>query len=97
MRLTIIRQAGPGASAYTETHEVPEYDGMTVLDALNWIREHEDPSLALRFSCRSDVCKECLAVVDGNRTYTCTVPAVGEITVEPLPNKKLLSDLAVRR
>lgn len=79
-----------------ETYDVPEFDGMTVLDALLWVREHHDPSLAVRFSCRSaNACRECIAVVDGERTYSCTVPAVGEVSIEPLPNKPLLHDLAV--
>ncbi|MPZ89776.1 MAG: hypothetical protein GEU81_17335 [Nitriliruptorales bacterium] len=69
---------------------------MTVLDALMWVREHRDPSLAFRFSCRcANACKECIAVVDGDRRYTCTVAALGEVTVEPLQNKPLLHDLAV--
>lgn len=90
MKLHIRRTSGQ-----LEVFEVPEFEGMTVLDALMWIREHHDPSLALRFSCRSaNACKECIAVVDGNRDYTCTVAAVGDVVVEPLPNKPLLHDLA---
>ncbi len=77
-------------------YEVPEFEGMTVLDALMWIREEHDPSLAMRFACRcANACKECIAVVDGERQYTCAVGAVGEMTVEPLPNKPHLHDLAV--
>lgn len=79
-----------------ETWEVPEFDGMTVLDALMWVREHRDPTLAIRYACRcANACKECLASVDGTSTYTCTVPAVGDIRVEPLPGKDLLRDLVV--
>lgn len=79
-----------------QVHEVPEFEGMTVLDALAWIREHRDPSLAVRFSCRSaNACRECVAVVDGKPSYTCTVPAVGDVHVAPLPNKPRLHDLAV--
>lgn len=95
MRVSVTRRS-PGAEERVDTWEVPEYEGMTVLDALQWVREHRDPSLAMRFACRSaNACKECLAVVDGVRTYTCTTPAVGEVAVEPLPNKAHLRDLAV--
>ena len=70
---------------------------MTVLDALMWVREHRDPSLAIRFSCRNaNACKECVAMVNGRRTYLCTSPARGEVRVGPLPNKPLLRDLATR-
>jgi len=81
---------------HTDVYEVPEFEGMTVLDGLMWIREHHDPSLSFRFACRcANACKECIAVVDGKREYTCTVAAVGDVAVAPLPNKPLLYDLAV--
>jgi succinate dehydrogenase/fumarate reductase-like Fe-S protein len=91
MKLRIQRSTGR-----VDEYEVPGYEGMTVLDALLWVREHHDPSLAFRFACRcANACKECVAVVDGERAYTCTVAAVGEVGVEPLPNKPLLHDLGV--
>ena len=90
MRLRVQREDG------LHVYEVPEFEGMTVLDALMWVREHEDPTLAFRFACRcANACKECIAVVDDRRTYTCTVAAVGDVTVAPLPNQPLLYDLAV--
>ena len=94
MQLQVARAAPEGGERRGETYEVPEFPGMTVLDALTWVREHHDPSLAVRFSCRSaNACKECLALVDGQRTYTCTYPATGEVAVEPLPNRPVLHDL----
>ena len=91
MKLHVQRSSGA-----LDEFEVPEFEGMTVLDALMWVREHHDPSLAMRFSCRSaNACKECIAVVDGQRDYTCTVAAVGTVEVQPLPNKQLLHDLGV--
>ena len=91
MKLTIERSGGR-----TETYEVPEFEGMTILDALMWVRENHDPSLAMRFSCRSaNACRECIAVVDGQPTYTCTSAAVGDVEVAPLSNKPLLHDLGV--
>lgn len=91
MKLNIHRADGAITS-----FEVPEFEGMTVLDALLYIREHHDPSLAVRFACRcANACKECIATIDGQRDYLCTVAAVGEMDVEPLSNKPLLFDLAV--
>ena len=91
MKLNVRRSDGR-----LDAFEVPEFEGMTVLDALLWVREHRDPSLALRFACRSaNACRECVCVVDGQRTYTCTSRADKEVTVEPLPNKTLLHDLGV--
>ncbi len=97
MRLTVqrfdpLREDAP----HDDSWEVPEYEGMTVLDALNWVREQRDPTLACRFSCRvANACKECSAMANGKAAYVCTVPAVGEVRVEPLPHKRLIRDLVV--
>ena len=76
-------------------YEVPFEPGQTVLDGLRWIRVHRDPGLAIRFSCiNANACKECMIRVDGTTVYACTTRlAQGEMTLEPLPNKKLIKDL----
>lgn len=96
MKLTVTRfNPEKEKDPHEETYEVPEYEGMTVLDALIWIREHKDPSLSHRYSCRNaNACKECIAMVDGKAAYTCTVPAVGEMSVKPLVKKKVFRDLS---
>ena len=96
MRLCVQRGTSPESEA-PDCYDVPESEGMTVLDALLWVREHEDPSLAVRFSCRrANACKECLAVVNGVRTYSCIVPAIGDVLVQPLPHKPLIRDTVTR-
>ena len=78
-----------------QSWEVPFEQGQTVLDGLRWIRVHRDPSLAIRFSCiNANACKECMIQVDGKTVYACTTRlAEGEMSLEPLPNKKLIKDL----
>lgn len=94
MRLRITRHIDD--EPVEAVYDVPDSPGMTVLDALAWVREHVDPSLAVRFSCRSaNACKECLAMVDGEKQYTCTVPAVDEVSVAPLP-RNVIRDLVTR-
>ncbi|MBB3041771.1 2Fe-2S iron-sulfur cluster-binding protein [Nocardioides soli] len=97
MKLSVQRKSQDGGVDRVDSFEVPESEGMTVLDALLWVREFEDPTVGVRFSCRrANACKECLAVVNGQRTYTCIVPATGEVLVEPLSHKPLVRDLATR-
>ena len=93
-KLKIWRGAAGETGRYTH-HEVPFEAGQTVLDGLRWIRVHRDPSLAIRFSCiNANACKECMIRVDGKTVYACTTRlAPGEMTLEPLPNKKLIKDL----
>ena len=66
-----------------------------MLDGLRWIRATKDPTLAIRFSCiNANACKECMIEVDGKTVYACTTRLVpGEMTLKPLPNKRLVRDL----
>lgn len=82
---------------YNERFEVPYEDGMSLLDAIFWIREHRDPSFSVRYSCRSaNACKECSALVDGKAGYLCSIRAVpgSEVKIEPLRALPLIKDLA---
>jgi succinate dehydrogenase/fumarate reductase-like Fe-S protein len=74
---------------------VPYEDGMSVLDALRWIRVNLDSSLAIRYSCiNANACKTCMALVNGEVEYTCIAKLFpGVITVEPLPKRPLIRDL----
>jgi succinate dehydrogenase/fumarate reductase-like Fe-S protein len=98
-RATIrVRRGAVGAAPRYDTWEVPYEEGMSVLDALLYVRHHEDPTLAVRFSClNANACKECTALIDGKVGYLCTA-RLGErqpVTCEPLPKKRLIRDLVV--
>ena len=75
--------------------EVPFKDGASILDALIWIRDNLDESLAFRYSCiNANACKECMVLVNGKTKYSCTTRLTKEkITLEPLPKKQLIRDL----
>lgn len=80
-------------------YNVPHVDGMSLLDALFWIREHEDSSLAVRYSCRSaNACKECMAAVDGKPVYLCSVRANegSTVLIEPLTGRPWIKDLTTQ-
>src|SRR5579884_2613774 len=90
-----IRRGEAGAAGRWETHQVPFEPGQSVLDGLRWLRINKDPSLAIRFSCiNANACKECMLQVDGETVYACTARLEPrEMTLTPLPNKKLIRDL----
>jgi succinate dehydrogenase/fumarate reductase-like Fe-S protein len=93
-RLRVWRGTRPEQGRYDD-FEVPYEDGMSVLDALRWIRGHLDSSLAIRYSCiNANACKTCMALVNGEVEYTCVAKLTPEIiTVEPLPKRSLIRDL----
>ena len=93
-RLKICRGSSRD-QGYWQTYEVPFEPGQSVLDGLRWLRIHKDPTLAIRFSCiNANACKECMIQVDGRTEYACTIRLEPrEMTLRPLPNKKLIRDL----
>jgi len=96
-RTTELRvwRGGAADQGRYDVYRVPYEEGMSVLDALVWIRGHADSSLAFRYGCvNANACKTCMALVDGEVGYMCTTrlaPAGG--TVEPLPKRPLIRDL----
>ncbi|MBY9000445.1 MAG: succinate dehydrogenase/fumarate reductase iron-sulfur subunit [Candidatus Heimdallarchaeota archaeon] len=47
-----------------ERYEVPLRKGMTILEALFYIQDHFDSTLAFRYSCRGAICGSCSVTVD---------------------------------
>ena len=90
-----ITRAVPGGPSRVEEHVVPYVDGLTLLDAIIWIRRNADPSLAVRFSCKANACKECSATIDGKPGFLCAQRAVRGATtrIEPLKKPRLIRDL----
>ena len=90
-----VRRGGPGEAKRFDDFDVPYEDGMSVLDALRWIRTHLDSSLAIRYSCiNANACKTCMALVNGEVEYTCIARLTpGVVTVEPLAKRPLIRDL----
>ena len=90
-----VRRGTVNETPRYENFEVPYEDGMSVLDALRWVRANLDSSLAIRYSCiNANAFKTCMALVNGEVEYTCIAklsPTV--ITVEPLPKRPLIRDL----
>jgi succinate dehydrogenase/fumarate reductase iron-sulfur protein len=81
-----------------EEFEVPVHDGMTVFDALRWVQLHRDPTLSMRHSCLHASCGTCGMRVNGREELACVcmVADLGEeVTVEPLANLPLKTDLVV--
>lgn len=90
-----VQRGAPGEATWFDDFEVPYEKGMSVLDALRWIRAHRDSSLAIRYSCiNANACKTCMALVNGAVEYTCIAKlSPGIVTVQPLTKRPLIRDL----
>jgi succinate dehydrogenase / fumarate reductase iron-sulfur subunit len=90
-----VRRGSPGTPPRYDEFQVPYEEGMSVLDALRWIRIHCDSTLAIRYSCiNANACKTCMALVNGAVEYTCMAKLTPRmILVEPLAKRPLIRDL----
>lgn len=83
-----------------ETFTVPYREGMTVLEALLWVLENKDGSLAFRYSCREAICGSCAMYISGAYSLACKVQVKDAlegdtVTVSPLPHMRVIKDLVV--
>lgn len=78
-------------------YSVPVTKGMTVLDGLHWIKEHEDRTLSWRSSCRMGVCGSCGMFINGLPRLACNNQIVhlhsDRVIIKPLPNYDIIRDL----
>ncbi|ELZ83038.1 succinate dehydrogenase and fumarate reductase iron-sulfur protein [Haloferax elongans ATCC BAA-1513] len=77
---------------------VPYKQGMTVLDALMWARDHYDSSLTFRHSCRQAICGSDALFVNGSQRLGCKTQLSDlsePVRVEPLPHADVVKDLVV--
>ncbi len=111
-----ITPAGPGERPVTvnlgrfgsgriefRKHGVMANKFTTVLDALLSIKEGEDNSLSVRYSCRMGICGSCGMVINGKPALACETGLIdacrgGTVSVEPMqvhpPVKDLVTDFS---
>jgi succinate dehydrogenase / fumarate reductase, iron-sulfur subunit len=72
-----------------------------VLTGLLRIRDELDPTLSLRYSCRSAICGSCAMLVNSKSRLACKTPVGPEVTthgrvvIDPMRNQPILRDLVV--
>jgi succinate dehydrogenase / fumarate reductase iron-sulfur subunit len=94
-----IYRGGPNSKPEKsyDSYRVPVSRWTTVLDALLYVKERLDSSVAIRFSCRMASCGSCGMRINGIPRLACytKISELGTdtITCEPLPNFLLIRDL----
>lgn len=82
---------------FFQEYDVPVKKGLTVLDALLWIKENLDSSLSIRYSCRMGICGSCGMYINGLPRLACQTQVLflesDVVEVKPLPNYPVLRDL----
>ncbi len=90
-----VARSEPGKASRFEV-PVPQ-PSSRVLDALLYVREHLDPSLGFRYSCRAGMCGSCAVVVNGREALACqtSIGSLGtdHVRVAPLRALPVLRDV----
>ncbi len=85
---------------YYQDYTVPYRDDEVVLDGLNYIKDHLDPTLTFRWSCRMGICGSCGMDVNGSPKLTCgtfirEASKGGVVQVDPLTSFNSIKDLVM--
>jgi len=82
-----------------ESWQVPFSDDMSVLQGLQYIKDHLDGSLSFRWSCRMAICGSCGHMLNGVPQLSCHAFLrdyfPGKLRVEPLQHFPIVRDLVV--
>ncbi|BCS91242.1 MAG: succinate dehydrogenase / fumarate reductase, iron-sulfur subunit [Candidatus Micrarchaeota archaeon] len=81
---------------YFKEYEVDVKEGMVVLDAVIYISQMIDTTLAVRWNCKAARCGSCSAEINGKPRLMCKtrVSDLGDtITIEPMKAFKIVKDL----
>jgi len=82
-----------------QSYDVPFTDDMSVLQGLQYIKDHLDGSLTFRWSCRMAICGSCGGMLNGIPSLTCHSFLrdyhPGGVRVEPLEHFPIVRDLVI--
>jgi fumarate reductase iron-sulfur subunit len=68
---------------------------ITLLEALEFIKEQQDATLSYSSGCRSSICGSCAVRVNGKEELACAYKLKEGDKIEPLNNSEVLRDLVV--
>ncbi len=84
---------------FVQTYRIPYDEEMSMLEALQYIKDEVDGTLSFRWSCRMAICGSCGMMVDGEPKLGCKAFLrdyyPNKIKLEPLANFPIERDLVV--
>lgn len=83
---------------WEQSFDVPYSEDLSILDALNQIKDQQDPTLSHRWSCRMAICGSCGMMVNNEPKLACNTflrdyRGQSEVTVRALDNFPIERDL----
>jgi len=99
VRLKILRyNPDNGRRPHYREYSIPWTSGLSVLEALRYIYEHQDATLAFRdYHCSRGLCGSCYLTVNGKKIKGChaILEEGREYRVEPARGYEVIRDLVV--
>jgi fumarate reductase iron-sulfur subunit len=100
MKVTVARARSDASSEPNRvSYEVPVQSSWSILDVLGYIKDHLDPTLSWRQSCRMGICGSCGMRVDGRPVLACETfvheLSSESVSIEPLAHLPVQRDLIV--
>ena len=85
-------------SAY-KSYSVPWREGMSAMDALDYIYQNLDSTLAYydHAGCSLGICARCTGRINGKPGLLCQTRIAGDVTLDPVNEKRVVRDLVVAR
>ncbi len=82
-----------------KSYEVPWREGMSAMNALDYIYQNLDSTLAYydHAGCDLGICARCAGKINGKPGLLCQTAISGDITLDPLNVNKVIKDLVVKR
>lgn len=82
-----------------QEYEIPFTEDMSLLEGVQYVKDHIDGSLTFRWSCRMAICGSCGAMVNGVPSLMCHTflrdLGPGPVKIEPLTHFPIARDLAI--
>ncbi len=87
------------AEPYYREYAVPFEKGMSAMDALDYIYQNLDSTLAYydHAGCSLGICARCTGKINGKAGLFCQTPIDGDITLEPANKERVVKDLVIKR
>lgn len=78
-------------------YQVPFEPGMSAMNALDYIYQHLDPTIAYfdHAGCALGICARCTGKINGKSGLLCQTEVTGDVSVEPISTKRVIHDLVV--
>jgi fumarate reductase iron-sulfur subunit len=100
IKLNVYRfKPGHDSQPYLQSFDVPNIEGMSVMQALDYIREQRDSSLAYysHSACTQGMCGQCNVLINGKNSLLCQTLVKDGMVLSVRDKSKIIKDLVYQR